>query len=53
MLNPSTGKMEIMHRMVDTNPDEHWYDFVGHRLHDDRIQEGQYKFGKYFRNLWD
>jgi hypothetical protein len=53
MLNPTTGKMEVMHRMVDTNPDEHWYDLVGHRLHDDRIQEGLDLFGKYFRNLWD
>lgn len=53
MPNPVTGKMEVMHQMVDTNPDEHWYDDVGHRLHDDRIQEGLDLFGKYFRNLWD
>jgi hypothetical protein len=51
--NPLTGKMETMHRMVDRNPDEHWYDHVGHRVHEDRIQEGLDLFGKYFRNLWD
>ena len=53
MLNPVTGKMEVMHQMVDTNPDEHWYDHVGNQLHDERIQEGLELFGKYFRNLWD
>ena len=53
ILNPMTGKMETMHRMVDRNPDEHWYDHVGHRLHEERIQEGLELFGKYFRNLWD
>lgn len=53
MLNPTTGKMEVMHRMVDTNPNDHWYDHVGHHLHEDRIQEGLELFGKYFRHLWD
>jgi hypothetical protein len=53
MLNPLTGKMETMHQMVDSNPNEHWYDYVGHQLHEERIQEGLELFGKYFRNLWD
>jgi hypothetical protein len=51
--NPTTGKMEDTFEMVDRNPDEHWYDMVGHRLHEERIQEGLNLFGKYFRNLWD
>lgn len=51
--NPLTGKMEHMYEMVDKNPNEHWYDHVGHRLHEDRIQEGLELFGKYYRNLWD
>jgi hypothetical protein len=53
MLNPVTGKMEKMWQMVDRNPGEHWYDYVGHQLHEKRIQEGLELFGKYFRNLWD
>ena len=51
--NPLTGKMEDTFQMVDKNPDEHWYDHVGHRLHQERIQEGLELFGKYFQNLWD
>jgi hypothetical protein len=51
--NPVTGKMEPTYQMVDKNPDEHWYDHVGHKLHEDRMQEGFELFGKYFRNLWD
>jgi hypothetical protein len=39
--------------MVDKNPDEHWYDHIGHQLHEARIQEGLELFGKYYRNLWD
>ncbi len=53
MLNPVTGKMEVMHQMVDANPEEHWYDYEGHMEHDRRIQEGLDLFGKYYRNLWD
>ena len=52
-LNPVTGKMEGTYKMIDKNPDEHWYDSVGHRLHEERIQEGLELFGKYFRSLWD
>lgn len=39
--------------VVDTNPEDHWYDHKGHELHEQRIQEGLELFGKYFRNLWD
>lgn len=51
--NPVTGKMEKTYQMVDKNPEEHWYDHVGHILHEERIQEGLELFGKYYRNLWD
>ena len=51
--NPQTGVMEPTYQMVDKNPEEHWYDYKGHRLHDDRIQEGLELFGKHFRSLWD
>lgn len=51
--NPITGKMEKTYKMVDKNPDDHWYDYIGHQLHEDRIQEGLELFGKYYRNLWD
>lgn len=51
--NPVTGKMEDTFQMVDKNPNEHWYDHVGHQLHEARIQEGLELFGKYFRALWD
>lgn len=40
-------------KMVDGNPGEHWYDHVGHMLHEERIQEGLELFGKYYRSLWD
>lgn len=51
--NPVTGKLEKTYRMVNTNPGDHWYDFVGHQLHEEKIQEGLDLFGKYFRALWD
>jgi hypothetical protein len=51
--NPITGKVEKTFQMVDKNPDEHWYDSVGHQLHEERIQEGLDLFGKYYRSLWD
>lgn len=38
--------------LVERNPD-YWHDFVGSKLHEDRIQEGLDLFGKYFRSLWD
>jgi len=51
--NPVSGKMEDTFQMVDKNPDEHWYDVVGHMEHEKRVKEGLELFGKYFRNLWD
>jgi len=51
--NPLTGAMEPTYQMVDKNPEEHWYDHVGHKLHEERIQEGINLFAKYFRALWD
>lgn len=51
--NPITGKVEDTYQMVDKNPDKHWYDHVGHQLHEERIQEGLELFGKYYRALWD
>ena len=52
-LNPVTNKMEDMYEMKDLNPGEHWYDVVGHQLHEERIQEGLELFGKYYKHLWD
>jgi len=51
--NPITGKMEDTFQMVDKNPEDHWYDHIGHQLHEERIQEGLELFGKYYRHLWD
>ena len=51
--NPVTGVDEATYQMVDKNPNEHWYDHVGHKLHEDRIQEGLDLFAKYYRSLWD
>ena len=51
--DPITGVKEPLYQMVDKNPSEHWYDSIGHQLHNDRVQEGLDLFGKYFRNMWD
>lgn len=51
--NPVTNQLENTYELVDNNPDEHWYDSVGHQMHEERIQEGLELFGKYYRNLWD
>ena len=51
--NPTTGTVSNAYEMIDENPGEHWYDHVGHALHEERIQEGLELFGKYYRNLWD
>lgn len=51
--NPLNGKTEDTFRMVDKNPDDHWYDSRGHLEHEKRIQEGLELFGKYYRHLWD
>ena len=53
IVNPITQKKEKMYQMVDINPNDHWIDFVGMRMHQDRIQEGIDLFAKYFMNLWD
>lgn len=50
--NPVTGQLEETYEMIDKNPNDHWYDHVGHQLHDERIQEGLELFGKYYRHLW-
>lgn len=50
--NPFTGRTEKLYEMVDKNPNEHWYDSEGERLHEERIQEGLELFGKHFRSLW-
>lgn len=51
--NPVTGELEKMYQMIDKNLGKHWYDHVGHRLHEEKIQEGLELFGKYFRTFWD
>lgn len=51
--NPISGVMEKTYQMVDKNPDDHWYDLEGERLHEARMQEGFELFGKYYRSLWD
>jgi hypothetical protein len=51
--HPTTRTVSKAYEMVDENPGEHWYDHVGHTLHEERIQEGLELFGKYYRNLWD
>jgi hypothetical protein len=50
--NPVTGKIEPTFQMINKNPNC-WYDIEGHKLHNERIQEGLELFGKYFRSLWD
>ena len=52
-VDPVTGKREKYSRLVDNNPGGHWYDMVGHILHEERIQEGLELFGQHFRSLWD
>jgi len=51
--NPVNGVMEPTYKIIDKNPKEHWYDYVGHQLHEERIQAGITLFGKYYRSLWD
>lgn len=53
VFNPLTGQMEDTFSLEDIDPDKHWFDNVGLRMHNDRIQEGLELFGKYYRNLWD
>lgn len=51
--DPNTGKDEDTFQMIDKNPGEHWTDYEGMRIHEERIQEGLELFGKYYRHLWD
>ncbi len=51
--NPVNNKVEDTFQMVDKNPDDHWTDYEGMRIHEERIQEGLELFGKYYRHLWD
>jgi hypothetical protein len=51
--NLFTGVLEPTFKIVDTNPNEHWVDYVGIELHKIRIQEGIDLFAKYYRSLWD
>lgn len=51
--NPTNGKVEDTFQMIDKNPTEHWTDYEGMRVHEERIQEGLELFGKYYRHLWD
>ncbi len=50
--HPNYDPTQEFVEMIDKNPDEHWYDYVGNQLHDERIQEGVDLFAKYFRSLW-
>lgn len=52
MFNPFTGQIEKSYSIIDLNPGEHWYDSEGHKLHEERIQEGLELFGKYYTSLW-
>lgn len=52
-INPLTNKVEAMYQMVDRNPNDHWIDFEGMRIHQERIQEGLDLFAKYYTSLWD
>lgn len=48
-----TAAGQTVYRMVDNNPTKNWYDQEGHKIHDERIQEGLELFGKYYRSLWE
>jgi len=51
-LNPLTNKVEKLYTWEDMNPNGHWTDYEGKRIHGERIQEGLELFGKYFLHLW-
>lgn len=51
-LNPITNKVVKVYTWEDMNPNGHWTDFEGLRIHGERIQEGLELFGKYLRHLW-
>lgn len=42
------------HHQLETGPNHTWtYDREGHKLHQDRVNNGLRLFGKYYHNLWD
>jgi len=49
--DPTTGKSSPTYRLKNTG--EHWHDYVGAQMHEDRIQEGLDLFATYYRSLWD
>lgn len=51
-LNPITQKVEDTYNIVNQNQ-KYWFDYVGYRIHQERIQEGLELFGKYYQALWD
>ena len=51
--NPITKQHEELTKLVDKNPNGHWYDHEGEKIHNERIQEGLELFGEHFRSLWD
>lgn len=50
--NPLTKQVEKTSKLVDKDPDGHWTDYDGMKIHEERIQEGIELFGKYYRSLW-
>lgn len=52
-VNPITNQTEDTYKIEIKNPDDHWTDYEGMRVHKERMQEGFELFGKYFLNLWD
>jgi hypothetical protein len=40
------------YRVINNNPESHWFDSVGHDIHQERINEGLSLFAKYFESLW-
>jgi hypothetical protein len=48
-----TSETSVYSQLVDKNPASHWYDAEGHKLHQERIQEGIDLFAKYYFALWD
>lgn len=56
---PSPGKPDYTTVKALSDPNSlcndksDWVDYVGLKLHDDRIAEGLELFGKYYRSLWE
>lgn len=51
--DPITGVPGKTYKAINKNKDTAWYDYVGHQLHEERIQEGLNLFGLHYRSLWD